>query len=62
MYLHRRDGIRGASLWGEVERTMTDLVAYPGMQQWWETRKNWHTVEFARVVDEIIAKGNEPKA
>ncbi len=45
-----------------IERTMSDLIAYPGTRQWWETRRHWHTDEFARVVDEIIAKGNEPKA
>jgi hypothetical protein len=27
-----------------------------------EERRHWHTEEFGRVVDEIIAKGNKPKA
>jgi hypothetical protein len=47
---------------GEIERTMTDLIAYPAVQEWWQTRKHWHTHEFARVVDEIIARGHQPKA
>jgi hypothetical protein len=62
MYFYRCDGVLGASLWGEIERTMNDLLAYLGTRQWWDTRKHWHTDEFARVVDEIIARGNEPKA
>jgi hypothetical protein len=62
MHFHRRDGVLGASLWGEIERIMNDLLGYPGTRQWWETRKHWHTDEFARVVDEIIAKAREPKA
>ncbi len=62
MYFYRRDGVLGASLWEEIERTMKDLLAYPGTRQWWETRKHWHTDEFAGVVDEIIAQGHEPKA
>jgi hypothetical protein len=62
MYFSRRDGILNAASWGEIERTMTDLIAYPGIRQWWETRKHWHTNEFVRIVDEIIAKANEPKA
>jgi len=41
---------------------MSDLIAYPGVQQWWETRRNWHTEEFDQVVAEIIGKGNKPKA
>jgi hypothetical protein len=30
--------------------------------QWQKTWKHWHTDEFARVVDEIIATGKEPRA
>ena len=62
MYFYRRGGVLGASSWAEIERTMNDLLAYPGTRQWWETRKHWHADEFIRVVDEIIAKGDEPKA
>ncbi len=62
MYFSYCDGILARPLWGEIERTMTDFLAYPGVRQWWETRKHWHTEEFARIVDEIIAKGHEPKA
>jgi hypothetical protein len=62
MYFSYSDGILARPLWGEIERTITDFLAYPGVRQWWATRKHWHTEEFARVVDEIIAKGHEPKA
>jgi len=62
MYFSHRQGILTGSSWGAVERTMSDLIAYPGLQQWWQTRRRWHTEEFARVVDGIIAKGEKPKA
>jgi hypothetical protein len=62
MYFSHRDGTLSPSLWGEIDRTMSDLIAYPGMRQWWETRKHWHSEEFGRVVEGIIAKGNEPTA
>jgi hypothetical protein len=62
MYFSYCDGILTASSWGKIERTMSDLIAYPGIQQWWEERRHWHTEEFGRVVDAIIAKGTEPKA
>ncbi len=62
MYLSRQDGLLTPALWGEIERTMSDMIAYPGTRQWWETRRHWHTDEFAHVVDEIIAKGTAPKA
>jgi len=62
MYFSHCDGVLSASSWGEVERTMSDVIAYPGTRQWWQTRRHWHTEEFARVVDALIAKGAEPKA
>jgi hypothetical protein len=62
MYFSHCDRILTESLWGEIERTMSDVIAYPGVQQWWKTRRHWHTEEFGRVVDAIIAKGDEPKA
>jgi hypothetical protein len=62
MYFSHRDGTLSPSLWGEIERTMSDMIAYPGICQWWETRKHWHSEEFGRFVEGIIAKGNEPKA
>jgi len=62
MYFSRCHGLLSASLWGEIERTMSDMIAYPGIRQWWETRRHWHTEEFGCVVDEIIARGDKPKA
>jgi hypothetical protein len=62
MYFSHRDGILSDSLWGEIERTMSDVLPYPGVREWWETRRHWHTEEFGRVIDAIIARGDEPKA
>ena len=62
MYFSHCDRILTESLWGEIERTMSDVIAYPGVQEWWKTRRHWHTEEFGRVVDAIIARGDEPKA
>src|SRR3984893_5241603 len=62
MYFSHCDGILTASSWGKMERTLSDLITYPGVRQWWETRRNWHTEEFGRVVDALIARGDKPKA
>src|SRR5579864_5072162 len=62
MYFAHQERILTDQLWGEIERTMTDLLGYPGLQQWWKTRRHWHTEEFVRVVDAIIAKGEKPIA
>jgi hypothetical protein len=62
MYFSRNDGILTEALWAEIERTMSDFLAYQGVQEWWTTRKHWHTEEFCCVIDAIIAKGLEPTA
>jgi hypothetical protein len=62
MYFAHGEGLLTASAWDKIERTMNDLIAYAGIQQWWETRRHWHTEEFARIVDAIIAKGAKPTA
>lgn len=62
MYYSRREGILSPELWEEIERTMSDFLAYDGVRQWWETRKHWHTDAFVRVVDAMIARGGKPSA
>src|SRR5438876_4409835 len=62
------DNAESASIFHRGMQSFADLDAVsklrfiPGVQQWWETRRHWHTEEFGQVVGEIIAKGNEPKA
>jgi hypothetical protein len=62
MYYSRREGILNTELWDEIDRTMSDFLAYKGIQEWWQTRRHWHTEAFARVVDDIIARGKKPTA
>jgi hypothetical protein len=62
MYYSRREGILTTDLWSEIERTMSDFLAYDGVRQWWETRKHWHTEAFVRVVDELIVRAEKPTA
>jgi hypothetical protein len=62
IYFAHRHGMLPDPLWREVERTMTDLIAYLGPQQRWQTRRHWYTEEFAGVVDAMIARGINPTA
>src|ERR1051325_9541896 len=61
MFIYYRDGALDKALWDGVERTMADYFAYPGVRQWWATRKHWLTDEFRAVVEAIIARNPEPK-
>jgi hypothetical protein len=47
-------------LWKTFEQTIDDLMAYPGAQAWWATRKHWHTAKFCTLVDGMIARGTKP--
>ena len=62
MYYSRCEGILSPELWEEIERTMSDFLAYDGVRQWWEARKHWHTEAFVVVIDAIIARGDAPSA
>ena len=62
MYYSRREGILSSELWSEIERTMSDFLAYDGVQQWWETRRHWHAEPFVAVVDAMIARVEKPTA
>jgi hypothetical protein len=62
MYFSHREGILIGSSWGAVDRIIEDIVANPGLKEWWETRRRWHTVEFARVLDDMIARAGSPTA
>jgi len=62
MYYSRQEGILTTDLWSEIERTMSDFLAYKGIQDWWQTRRHWHTEAFAGVVDGIITRGTKPTA
>jgi hypothetical protein len=34
---------------------MSDLVACPGVQQWWQVRRHWHTPEVGTIIDAIVS-------
>jgi len=60
MFVYYRDGALEEALWNEVERTIGDYFAYPGVREWWATRKHWLTDDFRAVVESIIAKSPDP--
>ena len=61
MYYSRCDGILTPELWGEIERTMSDFLAYDGIRQWWETRKHWHRKNFAVSSTRLSRRGASPR-
>jgi len=60
LYFFYLDRALSAELWKTFEQTTADLIAYPGAQAWWATRKHWHTAKFRALVDRMIAEGRKP--
>src|SRR5215469_9841275 len=60
LYLFYLDGALASDLWETFEQTTADLIAYPGAQAWWATRKHWHTAKFRALVDRTITEGRKP--
>jgi len=56
MYYSHNQGILTDSAWGAIERTIEDFASSRGVQEWWPTRRRWHTVEFGRVVAEMMTR------
>lgn len=61
MYFAHRDAILTEPARHRVERTMSDLVACPGVQQWWGVRRHSHTEEFGKMIDAIVASTTDPQ-
>lgn len=60
LYLFYLEGALAPELWRTFERTTADLIAYPGAQTWWATRRHWHTDRFCALVDGMIARKTKP--
>jgi len=60
LYLFYLEGALDSELWQAFEQTTADLIAYPGAQAWWATRRHWHTPKFRDLVDRAIAQGGKP--
>jgi hypothetical protein len=55
LYVFFLDRALAEELWKIFEQTTADLITFPGAQQWWTTRKLWHTAKFLVLVDPISA-------
>ena len=62
MYYSRCEGILTPELWGEIERTMSDFLAYDGRGNGGRRGSTGIQKSFADVVDAIIARGDKPTA
>ena len=62
IYFHYTDGAMPQQFWQAVRRQIQDVVAYPGVQAWWASRKHWYTDEFNELISSVIEQVPTPNA
>ncbi len=43
-------------IWASTENSLIDIFGYPGMRDWWETRRHWYGVSFQDHVTTRLAQ------
>ncbi len=61
LYNYYTEGIIDNQSWGTLEAPVDDLLAYPGIQAWWQTRKHWYSEPYQRRIEEKIAHSLRPR-
>ena len=49
-----------ARVWNGFEAPITDMLAYPGVQDWWSTRSHWYSTQFRQLVRAKLPEANAP--
>lgn len=62
IYFHYTDGAMPPQFWQSVRRQIQDIIAYPGVQAWWASRKHWYTDEFNGLITGMIDDAPTPSA
>jgi hypothetical protein len=55
-----KEGHLDDEVWHGFESPMTDIVAYPGVQDWWNTRSHWYSAPFQELIRAKVAKAGTP--
>jgi hypothetical protein len=58
-YQRAEDNI-DARVWRGFEGPMGDIIAYPGVQDWWKTRCHWYSQEFQQFIAAKVESARPP--
>ena len=61
LYNYYIEGIIDADSWSTLEAPVNDLIAYPGIQAWWQTRKHWYSKPYQLRIEEKITQSAAPR-
>ena len=60
MYYQKLEGHLDPRVWRGFLAPMRDIIAYPGIQAWWQSRKHWFSNEFGESVNELERSAEPP--
>ncbi|MDX1499161.1 MAG: hypothetical protein R3176_04660 [Woeseiaceae bacterium] len=55
LHYYSLEGMVDERIWRGYERQLRVIFGYPGVQQYWERRKDWYSDEFQEFVAQLIA-------
>ena len=63
LHYYSLEGMVDTRIWRGYERQLDEIFRLPGVQQYWQVRKDWYSDEFQNFVDQMIAKApaSEPE-
>ena len=60
-FYQRAEGSIDPRVWRGFEGPMDDIIAYPGVQDWWKTRCHWYSQEFQEFIAAKVESNNTPR-
>ena len=59
-FYQQNEGHLDQRVWQGFEGPMNDIIAYPGVKDWWKTRSHWYSQEFQSFITGKIEKERRP--
>lgn len=56
LHYYSLEGMVDERIWRGYERQLDEIFRLPGVQQYWEVRKDWYSDEFLAFVAQMIAR------
>ena len=56
LHYYSLEGMVDQRIWRGFQRQLDEVVRYPGVQQYWEMRRDWYSDEFQMFIDQIFAR------
>ena len=54
LHYYSLEGMVDQRIWRGFQRQLDEVVRYPGVQEYWELRRDWYSDEFQSFIDQIF--------